>query len=120
MSGDIREAKKRMALEITALVHGREEALKAQEASNALFSAGENFDNAPTFALNQNEMNIIDVLVKSKLVSSTSEARRLIEQGAISLNNEKIASKDFVVFKDKFENNFAILKKGKKSVIKLI
>ncbi|MBO4412483.1 MAG: tyrosine--tRNA ligase [Clostridia bacterium] len=120
MAGDIREAKKRMALEITALVHGREEAEKAQVASNALFSQGENYDNAPTYNLEQNTMNVVDVLTKSKLTVSTSEARRLIEQGAISLDNEKIISKDFIVSKDNFKDGFAILKKGKKSVIKLI
>ena len=120
MSGDIREAKKRMALEITALVHGREEAKIAQEASNALFSEGENYDNAPTFALEQNQMNIVEILTKSKLAVSSSEARRLIDQGAISLNGEKIISKDYIVLKDTFNDGFAILKKGKKSVIKLV
>lgn len=120
---DIRTAKKLMAYEITKIIHGEEEAKTAQEASNALFAGGNNFDNAPSLDISINEMkngfSIIDALVKSKLCTSNSEARRIVEQGGAILNEEKINDIHRALNENDFTNNFAILKRGKKSLIKL-
>ena len=98
----INDAKKIAAFEITKLIHGEEEALKAKESAEALF-----------------EKDIIDILVESKTVSSKSQARTLIEQGGISINDEKITDTKYILKKSEFEDNFFILKKGKKTFIKI-
>lgn len=120
---DIRAAKKLMAYEITKIIHGEEEAKIAQEASNALFAGGNNFENAPSLDITQDELkngiSIIDALVKSKLCASNSEARRIVEQGGAILNEEKINDIHRTLNENDFTNNFAILKRGKKSLIKL-
>ena len=95
----------------------------AQEASNALFAGGNNFENAPSLDITQDELkngiSIIDALVKSKLCASNSEARRIVEQGGAILNEEKINDIHRTLNENDFTNNFAILKRGKKLLIKL-
>ncbi|MBQ6110432.1 MAG: tyrosine--tRNA ligase [Alphaproteobacteria bacterium] len=94
---DIIAAKKRMAFEITKLVHGEESAKQAAETASSLFSAG-NADNAPSFDLEMSEpMGIVDFLVAVKLFDSKSEARRMVEQGGIQIDGEKITDKEYVV-----------------------
>ena len=93
----INEKKEILAYELTALVHGEEEAKKAQSAAHALFSGGGDDSNMPTTALASADLtdgaiNIIDLLIACKLSASKSEARRLITQGGISVNEEKIDS----------------------------
>lgn len=120
---DIRQAKRLMAYEITKIIHGEEEAKIAQNTSEALFSGNGNNENAPKFEISQEELNkgidLIDVLVSSKLTVSKSEARRNIEQGGISLNAEKINDINKKLKAEDFNENFAILKRGKKSIIRL-
>ncbi len=91
----INEKKEILAYELTSLVHGAEEAKKAQDAAHALFSGGGDDSNMPTTALTAADLtdgaiNIIDLLIACKLSASKSEARRLITQGGISVNEEKI------------------------------
>lgn len=120
----INEAKKIAAFEITKLIHGEEEALKAKESAEALFEKDKNSENMPTFDAsslftNNDNITLIDILVESKTVSSKSQARTLIEQGGISINDEKITDTKYVLKKSEFEDNFFILKKGKKTFIKI-
>lgn len=120
----INEAKKIAAFEITKLIHGEEEALKAKESAEALFEKNKNSANMPTFDAsslftNNDNITLIDILVESKTVSSKSQARTLIEQGGISINDEKITDTKYILKKSEFEDNFFILKKGKKTFIKI-
>ena len=116
---DIITAKKVMAFEITKLIHGEDEAIKAKQMSENLFSQGG--DDAPVYQLDKTELdiNICDLLVKTKLCSSKSDARRMIEGGAISMKGEKVNDFSLVVTATHFENNSILLKKGKKSFIKV-
>jgi len=94
---DIIAAKKRMAFEITKLVHGETAAQEASAAASALFAGGVSA-NAPSFDLEMHEpMGIIDFLIAVKMFDSKSEARRMIEQGGIQIDGEKITDKDYVV-----------------------
>ena len=86
----INEAKKRAAFEITKLVHGQAEALKAEEASNALFSGQGNVEHMPSTTLDILPIGITDVLVQTGIAPSKGQAKTLITQGGISLNDEKI------------------------------
>lgn len=120
----INEAKKIAAFEITKLIHGEEEALKAKESAEALFEKDKNSANMPTFDAsslfaNNDNTTLIDILVESKTVFSKSQARTLIEQGGISINDEKITDTKYILKKSEFEDNFFILKKGKKTFIKI-
>lgn len=115
----INEAKKIAAFEITKLVHGEEEAKKAEEASNALFNGQGNSDNMPSIKLDSAEASILDVIIKTKIAPSKAQARILINQGGISLNDNKISDTNYVLSKSDFKDNYAILKKGKKVFWKL-
>lgn len=117
----INDAKKVAAFEITKLVHGEEEAKKAEEASNALFSGKGNLDNMPTVELNGNRnISILDVIILTGIVPSKGQARTLINQGGISLNDKKITDVNYILSDSDFSDNFAILKKGKKIFYKLV
>lgn len=118
MAGDIREAKKVMAYEVTKTVHGKEKADEALNLATNMF-ANNNFDNAPEFKLSQN-LGILDILVESKLCSSKGEARRMVEQGGISINDNKITQITYAISDGDLTDGFAILKKGKKQFIKLV
>ena len=119
---DIRNAKKVMAYEVTKLVHGKEEADKVRKASEEIFSNQGASDNMPTFKLSKKDLdiNILDLLVKSELVSSKSEARRLVEQNGISLNQEKVTDVNLLVTKKDLNEDSLVLQKGKKVFLKVI
>lgn len=117
----INETKKIAAFEITKLVHGEEEAKKAEDASNALFSGSGNLDNMPTIELNGNKnISIVDAIVLTGIAPSKGQARTLITQGGISLNDEKVTDISYVLSDDDFKDGYAILKKGKKVFYKLV
>ena len=118
----LNEAKDLLAHELTALVHGKEEADKAREASRAVFSGGSS-ENMPTASINADDFNddaigLLDLLVKSKLASSKNEARRAVEQGGVSVNGEKITDPRHAFSTEDFSKEF-ILKKGKKKFTKV-
>lgn len=117
MKGDIRDAKRRMAYEVTKTIHGEEKAKQALELAQNMFN-NNNFDNAPEFKANS--LNILDLLTESKLCSSKGEARRMVEQGGISVNDNKISSINHTLTDADFEKGFAVLKKGKKQFIKIV
>ena len=120
-TSDIREAKKLLAFEVTKLVHGEEEALKAIQTSEELFGNKGISDNMPFTTVSKDllNLNITDLLVKTKLVSSKSEAKRLIEQNGISLNQEKVESVDQLITRNDLNDNSLILQKGKKVFLKV-
>ena len=115
----INEAKKVLAFEITKLVHSEEEAKKAQEASNALFNGQGSLEYMPTVKLEIANLSILDAIILTGMAPSKGQARTLIIQGGISLNDEKVTDINYVLSDKDFSNGFAILKKGKKVFYKL-
>ena len=120
----LNEAKEILAYELTKLVHGEEEAEKAKTASHALFAGGGDDSNMPTTNITEDQLNdgaigIMDLMVACKLVASKSEARRLVQQGGVFVNDEKIAAIDFAVTKDMLKDGVKI-RKGKKTFHKAI
>ena len=112
----LNRAKEILAFELTKLVHGEEEAEKAQQAAKGLFSAGGDLSSMPTTTLNADEVpvDVMTLLVKTGLCASKGEARRLIQQNGVSANGEKIASIDVVYTAENFSGDGLMLKKGKK------
>ena len=120
----INEKKDVLAYELTALVHGKEEADKAREASRSLFSGnGGDDSNMPTTEISaadaENGMNVIDLMIACGLAPSRGEARRLIQQGGVSVDGEKVAAVDFTVSADALKAGVKI-RKGKKIFHKAI
>ena len=121
---EINKAKEVLAYELTNLIHGEEEAKKAQEAARALFGAKTNTANMPTTELTEEDftdgaVGILDLLVKCGLTPSKGEARRLVQQGGVSVNDVKVADIAQVVTIDDVKNE-VIIKKGKKVFHKVI
>ena len=118
----LNSAKEILAFELTKLVHGEEEAQKAQDAARALFGAGTNTDNMPTTAVEIGEgTGILDLLMLAKLASSKRDARTLVTQNSISVNDEKLTDPAKVFTADDFaEKGYIIIKKGKKVFHKIV
>ncbi len=122
---ELNKAKEILAHELTELIHGKEEADKAQEAARALFGKGQNTDNMPSTELTSDdltdgEIGILDLLSKCGLIPSKKEGRRLIEQGGITLNDEKVKDVYKKLTSADFSDGFAVIKKGKKVFHKAI
>ena len=122
---ELNKAKEILAYELTALVHGTEEAEKAQAAARAIFTGGGNSENMPSTTLSAEDfsddgLNIIDAMIKAGLVSSRGEARRLIEQGGVSVDDVKITVPNYMIPLSDFEKGYVIIKKGKKVFHKII
>lgn len=112
-------AKEILAYELTKLVHGEDEAIKAQNSSRALFGGAADTDNMPSTTLSaedfvDGEITILDILVKTGLAKSKGEARRLVEQGGVSADDAKVMEFSFTVTKEKLSQKPVIIKKGKK------
>ena len=115
----LNKAKEILAWELTALVHGKEEADKAQEAARALFGGGGDRSDMPTSILTDaqftdGQIGVMDLLVACGLAPSKGEARRLVQQGGVSVNDEKVGSIDCRFNRDQFTGEGLIIKKGKK------
>lgn len=115
----INAVKERLAYEVTKLVHGQEEADKALEAAKAVFGAGAVSENMPSTELSADDflngaISVIDLLIKTKLAPSRGEARRLIEQGGIAVDDEKVASFTAEIALPAFDKGFVVIRKGKK------
>lgn len=121
---DIVSAKRIMAYEITKLVHGQEEANKVVKAVLELFENNSVSDNIPKVQLNkeliENSINLVDLLVMTKFISSKSEAKRLIVQGGICINNEKVDSIQKELNSSDLIEDYIVLKRGKKNYLKVI
>lgn len=118
-------AKEILAFELTKLVHGEEEAKKADEAAKALFGGGANTDNMPTTILTSDDftdgaVSLIDMMLKAEIIKSRGEGRRLIEQGGVTVDDEKAKSFSDTVALSAFEKGHVIVKKGKKIFVKFI
>ena len=118
----INEAKKVLAYEVTKLVHGEEEALKAKEAAEAVFGGAGASENMPTIELTAETANgkLLDVLIAGQVFASKGEGRRLIQQNGLSLNDEKVTDADYVLSDKDFTDGAAIVKKGKKKFYRLV
>ena len=122
---EINKAKEILAHELTELIHGKEEADKAQEAARALFGNKADTNNMPSTNLasedfTDDEIAILDLLKKCSLIPSNKEGRRLIEQGGISVDDEKVTDVYAKINKQSFEKGYVIIKKGKKVFHKAI
>ena len=115
----INQAKKVAAYEITKLIHGKEEADKAEEAANALFEGNGNLDNMPKTKLDSPSISLLDAMIKIGFAPSKGQARTLISQGGISINDKKIEDVNYVLSSNDFADGYAILRKGKKVYHKL-
>ena len=120
---EINEAKKVLAYEVTKLVHGDEEAIKAADASASVFGKGASAENMPTLELTADEFaqdaRISTMLVRSGLCKSQSDARKQIEQNAVSINDQKITDPAATLASDQLKES-VLLKKGKKSFCRII
>ena len=122
---ELNKAKEILAYELTSLVHGEEEANKAQDAARAVFSGAGNADNMPSTdipaeSFADNGINIIDALSIAGLVPSRGEARRLIQQGGVSVDDVKITEPSYMIPLSDFEKGYVIIKKGKKVFHKIV
>jgi len=120
----LNEAKAILAFELTSLVHGEDEALKSKEAANAFFTGKPSSNDLPTTTLTEadftnSEIDILSLLVKAELVVSRSEARRGVEQGGVSVNEDKITDLKTVFTPSSFQEEF-LLKRGKKNFRRII
>jgi tyrosyl-tRNA synthetase len=120
----LNEAKDILAYELTKLVHGEEEAEKARTAARALFAGGADDANMPTTALSEAQLTedkiaIMDLMVACKLCATKSEARRLVQQGGVFVNGEKVPGIDFAVTKEMLQEGVKV-RKGKKVFHKVI
>ena len=118
-------AKEILAYELTKLVHGEEEANKAQEGARALFSGKGNTENMPTVELAADDFNddsvlVADIMIKAGIAKSKGECRRLIEQGGVSVDDEKVTEPFKALTNADFEKGYVIIKKGKKVFYKAV
>ena len=121
----LNKAKEILAFELTKLVHGEEEATKAQEGARALFAGGANTDNMPTCELSEEDfaddnIDILTVLTKSGLAASRSEARRNVEQGGVSVDGEIVKDIKAVYTKEQLSGEGIVVKRGKKNFRRVV
>ncbi len=115
---ELNQAKKLLAYEVTKMVHGEEEATRVKEAAEAVFGGGMSSANMPSSEIAAADVaqgiNILDLMVTCGLAPSKGEGRRLVQQGGVSLNGEKVTAIDYTVGEGDFTDGEAIIKKGKK------
>ena len=121
----LNQAKEILAFELTKLVHGEEEANKAREASHALFAGGGDSAHMPTVELSSSDfadgdMDILSLLVKTELAPSRSDARRAVEQGGVSVADEKVTDIKITYNADSFGADGLVVKRGKKKFVKVL
>ena len=121
----LNQAKEILAFELTKLVHGEEEANKAKEASHALFAGGGDSAHMPTLELTaadfaDGDMDILSLLVKTELAPSRSDARRAVQQGGVSVADEKVTDIQTTYGADAFGADGLVVKRGKKKFVKIV
>ncbi len=120
---EINKAKQVLAFEVTKLVHGEKEAIKAEQAARALFNQGKHAENMPSTIMSEKDisegLNILQLLQITKLTSSKGEGRRLISQGGLYVNDKRIEDIDFTINIKDFTNKELMIRKGKKSYHKI-
>ena len=121
----LNEAKEILAYELTKLVHGEEEAEKAKEASHALFAGGGSHDNMPTVELStedfaDGDLDIMGLLVKTGLCESRGDARRNVQQGGVSVADEKVSDIAVKYSADCVAGDGVVVRRGKKKFVKVV
>ena len=118
----INEAKTVLAYEVTKLVHGEEEATKAKTAAEALFAGGIDMSNVPTVTIAKEKLGstILDIMAENKIVPSKAEGRRLIQQGGLSINGEKVTDVARTLTEVDIQDGSALIKRGKKNYNKIV
>jgi len=119
---EINQAKKILAYEITKIIHGEEEAGKAQKAAETLFEGGADMQDVPTSSISKDLLGkgIIDVLFACQIIPTKSEGRRLITQGGLYVNSQKVDSIDLKVAAEHFKDGMMMVRKGKKGYHKIV
>ncbi|MCL2839067.1 MAG: tyrosine--tRNA ligase [Oscillospiraceae bacterium] len=120
---ELNEAKRLLAFEVTKMVHGETEAIRANDAASNIFGAGASTENMPEFeidaALIDAGIGVLDLLVTAGLVPSKGEGRRLVEQGGLTINGEKVGDFNLTIDNGYFKDDDMIVKKGKKVFLKI-
>ena len=117
---EINEAKKILAYEVTKLVHGEENAKKAEKSATEIF-AGQSSDNMPSVKVEDAVgKKLLDILAAKKIIESKAEGRRLIAQNGLTLNDEKVSDVDLILTEKNFPDGAAVIRKGKKKFYKLV
>lgn len=120
---ELNKVKCLLAYEVTKMVHGEDAAKKANDAAMAIFSGGSDTTNMPSVEVSssdiQSGVNVLDLLLTLKLVPSKSEARRLVQQNGLAINGDKVTAVDAVINSDFFKDGEMIIKKGKKTFLKV-
>ena len=120
----LREAHKALAREVITFIHSREDYEEALKTAEALFNGGNAGENAPTYEIDKYKLevgiNIMDLVVESQFIPSKGEARRLIQQGGLALNDSKVTDFNRLVSVDDFKDGYILLKKGKKNFLKIV
>jgi len=119
---EINQAKKILAFEITRIIHGEAEAIKAQKAAETLFEGGADLQDVPTSPIGKDLLgkSIIDVLFACQIIPTKSEGRRLIAQGGLYVNSQKVDSLDLKVTADHFKDGMLMVRKGKKGYHRVV
>ena len=118
----INEAKKIAAFEITKIIHGEEDAIKAKESAEALFENSNTSENMPTIEVKKDNLTeyglpIVDSLILSNIAPSKGQARTLIEQGGISIDDKKITDVKYIIDSSEFDKGYVVIKKVKKYLL---
>lgn len=120
----INEAKRVLAFEITKMIHGEDEALKAQDAAQSLFGAGGGMENVPTFEVNtamlHEDNHLTSLLAQCGLCASRSEARKMVQSGAVLVGEEKVTDIEYRIESSRISTDGLLLRKGKKSYCRLM
>ena len=116
---ELNAAKQLLAFELTKLIHGENEAINAQNAAKALFGGGNDLSNMPSSNITASDftdgkIGILDLMLKSQLIPSKGEGRRLVIQGGVSIDGQKVSDPAFCITPDSFKEGYIIIKKGKK------
>jgi len=119
----LNRVKEVLAYEVTKLVHGEEEAKKAETTASAIFSGAGDAENMPSAQVSESDIadgiKVLDLLANVKFIPSKGEGRRLIQQGGLSIDGEKVTEIDLTITKESFKDGKIIVKKGKKSFLKI-
>ena len=121
---ELNKVKEVLAFELTKMIHGEDEAVKAQAAAKALFAGGADNSNMPTTTLTDDdftddEITVLDMMLKANMIKSKGEGRRLIDQGGVSVNDEKVTGALTALKASDFDKDI-IIKKGKKMFHKFV
>ncbi len=121
---ELNKVKCRLAYEVTRMVHGEEEAKKANDAATAIFAGGNDTSNMPSFEVGADAytagVNVLDMLVETNLCPSKSEARRLVQQNGLTINGDKVTDVSATIDMSFFKDGEMVVKKGKKTFLKVV